>query len=917
MHRAAGRDEDQLTSTAVASPRSGAEPTVAAQPHGSGARAASPPGPLAGRARELSLLLERVTGPGGHGAVVSGPAGVGKSALVRAACARLGEEEWTVHAVRATRAVATIPFGAFVRFIPTGATAPVHHLEVLARLSDELRATAGDGRLLVSVDDAHLLDDSSAALILSLVEGGAAILATVRSGEPLADSIGALRKDLGVGHVELGPLDRAALDELALAHLGGAVDAGLGTKLWDLSGGNPLFAQELLRGGRQQGVIVEDGGRWVWSGSMPRCEVLHDVLRRHLDDGGPEVREVVEIVALAEPLALGALAAIVPVADISRAERTGLVAIDGDDAVRLAHPLFGELVRLEMGRARSVMIASALAEAVGALDGDREVLRVASWQLQGSPATADPALLVRAAGRASGIGDPDTAIRFAVAALDRGAGPEAVPLLADSLYRAGRFDEVEPVVGPVLHDPAVDGAVRRQALLAQASTQFWGLGDGPLALATLEAGIEGIDRGEQHEIEAHHASICFFAGDVTGTITRLDRLLADDSLGAGGRVRAATLAAIALAVAGRVDEALRRAEESLGACPRSGSSDLAGFVGGALMSQSLALMTTGRLDEAEAVVRCLAQMAGDQRQALFVGPLHMMLGRILLLRGRLDEAVAELDAADAAVDVDASRMLGWTRAMRTKAVAQSGDAVRAGEALARVELVRHPAARLFELDVGLAEAWVLAAGGSRSAARQRVRETALEAEEAGALVVAAEAWHDLARLGEPGAAVEPLRRLAGVIEGPLVTAWSEHVAALAARDGSALDRAAERLEALGILLHAAEAAAEAAEAHERAGRRGSALGSVTAARRLRAACPGAAPVRLESTARLPLHELTEREREIAELAARGLGNREIATQLFLSIRTVNNHLNHVYTKLGFNDRGHLAVALDLPCAADS
>jgi DNA-binding CsgD family transcriptional regulator len=63
--------------------------------------------------------------------------------------------------------------------------------------------------------------------------------------------------------------------------------------------------------------------------------------------------------------------------------------------------------------------------------------------------------------------------------------------------------------------------------------------------------------------------------------------------------------------------------------------------------------------------------------------------------------------------------------------------------------------------------------------------------------------------------------------------------------------------------------------------------------------------------RAPVGDLTDREREIAELAGRGHTNREIATQLFLSIRTVNNHLNHVYTKLGFNDRDQLATALDL------
>ncbi|HEV7759891.1 MAG TPA: AAA family ATPase, partial [Acidimicrobiales bacterium] len=364
---------------------------------------------LVGRDRELALLVASVTGPDGQGAVVSGPAGVGKSALVRTACDRLAAGGLTVRTVRATRAVATIPFGAFVRFVPPASGLPVHPLEALARLTNELlRGCRDDGRLLVGVDDAHLLDDGSAALIQSLVEAGAAVLATVRSGEPLADAITALRKDLGVRHVELDPLDREALDQLAEAELGGPFAPDLGTRLWALSGGHPLFACELLRSGRQQAVIVERGGRWVWSGSLPRCELLLDVVRQHLDDAGVEAREVVEIVALGEPLSLAALTRVVPVAAVSRAEQAGLVAVDADavgaigpvgavpgdegpscgDSVRLAHPLFGELVRLEMGRARTMMLASVLAEAVGAVDGDREVLRVASWQLQGAPASA-------------------------------------------------------------------------------------------------------------------------------------------------------------------------------------------------------------------------------------------------------------------------------------------------------------------------------------------------------------------------------------------------------------------------------------------------------------------------------------------------------------------------------------------------
>jgi DNA-binding CsgD family transcriptional regulator len=56
--------------------------------------------------------------------------------------------------------------------------------------------------------------------------------------------------------------------------------------------------------------------------------------------------------------------------------------------------------------------------------------------------------------------------------------------------------------------------------------------------------------------------------------------------------------------------------------------------------------------------------------------------------------------------------------------------------------------------------------------------------------------------------------------------------------------------------------------------------------------------------------LTASERRVADLAARGLGNREIAESLFVTVRTVEFHLNHSYRKLGIDSRGKLAAALD-------
>lgn len=57
--------------------------------------------------------------------------------------------------------------------------------------------------------------------------------------------------------------------------------------------------------------------------------------------------------------------------------------------------------------------------------------------------------------------------------------------------------------------------------------------------------------------------------------------------------------------------------------------------------------------------------------------------------------------------------------------------------------------------------------------------------------------------------------------------------------------------------------------------------------------------------------ITEREVEVLELLSRGLGNREMARELFVSEATVKSHLSHIYTKLGVDTRaGAVAAAID-------
>ena len=134
-----------------------------------------------------------------------------------------------------------------------------------------------------------------------------------------------------------------------------------------------------------------------------------------------------------------------------------------------------------------------------------------------------------------------------------------------------------------------------------------------------------------------------------------------------------------------------------------------------------------------------------------------------------------------------------------------------------------------------------------------------------------------------------------------------HVEALVTHDPAQLDDVSADFEALGAFLLAAEAAAVAARAYRRDGLTRRASDASQRAARLTEVCEGAqTPVLAEGPEIVPL---TRREREVAELAARGMTSREVAEKLFVSTRTVENHLQRAYDKLGVSGRAELAASL--------
>jgi replication-associated recombination protein RarA len=109
--------------------------------------------------------------------VLIGPAGVGKTTLARAAASRLSPRFGRVDWVTATAPTAAVPFAAFGHLIDVGDTGKTAEVLRVARES------LGDGRLLV-VDDAHLLDRLSAALVYQLAVSGVVTLVVTRTRRP-------------------------------------------------------------------------------------------------------------------------------------------------------------------------------------------------------------------------------------------------------------------------------------------------------------------------------------------------------------------------------------------------------------------------------------------------------------------------------------------------------------------------------------------------------------------------------------------------------------------------------------------------------------------------------------------------------------------------------------------------------------
>lgn len=433
------------------------------------------------------------------GAVLIGPSGVGKRTLAHEAAERLSPAFPKVNWVRATASGTAIPFAAFERLLEvpeTGKTAAVLR---------SARGALGDGRLLV-VDDAHLLDSLSAALLYQLAVSRKVrmlLTATVDSARVPAE-ISALWQNGLVARMDLDPPGH---DD------------------------NRLMAQ------------VEE-----FLETLPAAS-----------------HRVLELLALADPLPWAHAAALAGPDALEEAVRCGAVVVT-DDELRPSHPLFVEAVRGALGGPELRRLRTALVERFPTPDGSgvMERLRLAVLA-NGSDRPQPVSDVCAAAQEALRLGDLELSERLGKAALKREPGLAASLIVGYSLAWQGRGREAQAVLAEI--DPA---ALTEEELMAwalpTAANQFWMLSEPERATAFLKATRAKVSSpAALTTLDALLTTFTMNAGNLSGAMQIADEVLRSPTADDTAIGWAASAAALSSARMGRFSDVDPLAEQALSA----------------------------------------------------------------------------------------------------------------------------------------------------------------------------------------------------------------------------------------------------------------------------------------------------------------------------------------------------------------
>jgi DNA-binding CsgD family transcriptional regulator len=902
------------------------------------------PGGLFGRDDELQASASFLGADGPRALLLEGDAGIGKTALWREGLRLAKEQGCLVLACSGASDEARLSFAALADLL-----APVldvlgelpaprrRALEValLLRESDEpapddravafafadvLGRLAAFGRVVVAADDVQWLDAPSEATLAFAARRLAptdpvALLLARRGGreEPFPLE---LERAVHCERIELGALSLGALDRLLRDRLGDSLPRPTLVRVHETCAGNPLFGIELARALLVRGAIRPPPGL------LPVPARLTQLLRERIAALPEETRApllLIAVAGLASATTIGRALGRDPWELLRPALAEGLLEERGDH-LAIAHPLLAAAMYESVDGDARRRAHRALAASTDELEECARHLALAAER----PDSTAAQTLEEAAGQARRRGATASAAELLELALgltpaeDREARSSRLVSAAEVLRDSGDWGRAQVLAGEAV-ETAVAGRDRAEALLVLATTR-----PGEVELCERALREAGHDRSLGARIRLVLAESLLLT-DAAAALREARAALVDADAGGDIALQAQVLAMVGWLEGARADAGALRSLERAGTLERAGNASRGGFTSefnlasvrmwrdeldlsrDGFLRQLARAEERGDVYELTHVLLHLAQVewrAGEWRRAASYADQAREnwsgsgdtqgWGAVIWVWAVLAAHRGDLDAARDAVR-DALRrhpedMLNharhhWVLGFAALCERRIGDALSSLESAAglfdKVGIV-DPGLRLFAAD--LIEARV-AAG--------RLAEARTEAE---AIFAAGQA------LDRPRALAIGLRGLALVLaaEGELTESLVLLEQALAAHDRLPVPFERGRtLLALGRVQRRAKQRGAAHESLEQARDLFDALGARLLADQARQELQRVG-------GRRHSEQLTTAEARVAELAARGLPNKEIAAILFVTVKTVEGALSRVYRKLGVRSRAELA-----------
>ncbi|MGF2945408.1 LuxR C-terminal-related transcriptional regulator [Mycobacterium sp. Lab-001] len=860
--------------------------------------------PLAGRGSELTSIRCALSGAGRRsGVVIAGAPGVGKTWLAREALRRAEASGERTKWVVGTESARALPLGAFIGLLGDAMSDPLTNVR---RVITSFVAQQHRRRVVVVVDDAHLLDGLSALVVHQLAQsGGTRLVVTVRTGGEEPDAVTALWKDGLLARLDLEPLSAAATREVIESALGGPVDARSASLFRQLTRGNTLFLRQLLADQIAAGRMRKSAGVWVWDGDVAVSANLSDTVGRQMGRLSPRVAMVVDTLSQCEPLAVDVLCDLVCRHDLAVAEGMGLVSVErtaGGLMARLAHPLFGELRRAGVGEMHLSAIRGRVATRL-AEDEDADMqatVRRALLALE-SDLDPEPELYLESARHAMTLLDLGLADRFATAAAQAGVHG-AAGVRAMNLVLLGRGEQAEQALRELADGPDDLEPGRNYWASVRAANLIWMLSK-PEEAAVI---LEGLAANQEMPAQAAARLAVQACLDAVAARCRLatERACAalDSGLLTDFHAMLASLAFImAMGALGEVDELVAVADQALQRATTSFQASHMRFWFGAVYGRACRL--TGRIDEFSSTAQRLADSARDV-PGLAYANLASLLGNAALARGAVAEAAALIHEAAAGVQIH-SITTGLRPASYfalAEAHAKLGQPDEANDAVDKARACVPPGFLFMHTALSLAEGWAMAASGRLGEAVEIAQQAARLARVRGqpthelACIQAAAQWGDSSQAARA-------RELAGALSLPIADAVAVHEETLLAGDGEGLLAASALYRRVGDRVAAADAAAQASVAFTANQQSKRGLYAAALARELADECGGLCTPALRTPVGI---KLSGRQRDVVELVVAGRSNRQIAEKLVMSVRTVEGHVYRACQRVGAGSREELA-----------